>query len=219
MSSSDRLLRVKAPVAGLLAVLVSCGGGGSEASAEEVVALEVPDWDVSGIAVAPHPVKHPDGLFALDVPTAGGASVHSVTRQHSGALAGAALRMRFRVETAGEVWPRNFPGSPSSLSMFFQRPGDNLSGSGAFETYRWYAKFAQLTPIRAGEFVITAPFSGNWNAVLTSTRLTNPAAFSEALANMSGGRIGFVLGGGDGLAHGVRATAPTRIVVHEFGVT
>ena len=42
------------------------------------------------------------------------------------------------------------------------------------------------------------------------------AEFAEAIANAS--RIGFVLGGGDGLGHGVYATGPLRIVVTGFEV-
>ena len=48
------------------------------------------------------------------------------------------------------------------------------------------------------------------------TAATNPAEFAAALDGAS--RIGFVLGGGDGLGHGVYATGPLRLVVTDFSV-
>ena len=52
--------------------------------------------------------------------------------------------------------------------------------------------------------------------MMGGTAATNPAEFAAALANAS--RIGFVLGGGDGLGHGVYATGPLRLVVTGFEV-
>ena len=49
-----------------------------------------------------------------------------------------------------------------------------------------------------------------------SSRESNPSDFKSAIDNA--GRIGFVLGGGDGLGHGVFATGPARIVVTGFTV-
>ena len=74
-----------------------------------------------------------------------------------------------------------------------------------------------MTDPRTGELVMTAKLNDlRWGAVMGGTAATNPSEFAAALANAS--RIGFVLGGGDGLGHGVYATGPLRLVVTGFEV-
>jgi hypothetical protein len=102
------------------------------------------------------------------------------------------------------------------ITLYFQQAGDNWSGRGPFEGYRWYATFAQHSPITPGERVLVAPLNGNWTAVQTSSARTNPGAFRAALANAD--QVGFVLGGGDGVGHGVHATGPARLIVTDFRV-
>lgn len=102
------------------------------------------------------------------------------------------------------------------ITPYFQRSGDNWSGRGRFEAYRWYATFATHAPIRPGTNEIVAPLDGLWTAVETSSARTNPAAFQAALARAD--QVGFVLGGGDGYGHGVFATGPARLIVTDFRV-
>ncbi|MBA3729320.1 MAG: hypothetical protein H0W92_00715 [Sphingomonas sp.] len=45
---------------------------------------------------------------------------------------------------------------------------------------------------------------------------TNPMGFRSALANAD--EVGFVLGGGDGLGHGVFATGRARLIVTSFRI-
>ena len=97
-----------------------------------------------------------------------------------------------------------------------QREGDDWSGVGQYETYRWWASFKSQTPLIAGNYEIIAPFDQKWTAVQTSDALTNNTAFNDALLHAN--RVGFTLGGGDGLGHGVYATGNAKIVVTEFVV-
>ena len=145
-------------------------------------------------------------------------SVHYVTFRH-GSLAGKRrIVMRYRVEAAPgvRILPRTAPQSPSVITLYFQRGGDNWSGRGPFEAFRWYATFASQSPIVPGERVLVAPLSGNWTAVGRSSARSNPYAFRDALAEAD--QVGFVLGGGDGYGHGVFATGPARLVVTDFRV-
>ena len=138
---------------------------------------------------------------------------------HHGSLAGKhRIVMRYRVETApgARIVPRTDPNAPSIITLYFQQRGDNWSGRGPFETYRWYATFAKQMPISPGTHEIVAPFSGKWTAVMTSSSYSNPGGFRRALANAD--QVGFVLGGGDGFGHGVFATGPARIIVTDFRV-
>ena len=126
--------------------------------------------------------------------------------------------MRYRVEAApgAKIVPRTDPSGPSIITLYFQRRGDNWSGEGPFEAFRWYATFASQMPISPGSHQIVAPFSGRWTAVMTSNSYSNPYGFRDALANAD--QVGFVLGGGDGFGHGVFATGPARIVVTDFRI-
>ena len=167
-----------------------------------------------------HPLASAAGwVIDLPGPTNAAGSVHYVTMP-SGSLEGKTrVKMRYRVEAAPGVKlvPTKFPGAPSILTLYFQRRGDDWSARGGYEAYRWYASFARHTPIQpGGEHIIEARFDGNWTAVLKSSRANNPEGFEQALRGA--GRIGFVLGGGDGAGHGVYATGPARIVVTSFEV-
>ena len=166
-----------------------------------------------------HPQPHLDG-WSIDIPspTAAEGHVHYVTVP-TGSLAGktsVSLRCRLEMADGTRLCPVKSPDSPSLLTLYFQRKGDDWSMDGEYETYRWYASFGTRIDIRAGEYVLEARFDQNWTALQTSSRDNNLNAFNAALQNA--GRIGFVLGGGDGLGHGVFATAPARLVVTSFKV-
>lgn len=164
-----------------------------------------------------HPTPAPGGGLAIDLPQAPG-SVHYVTFRH-GSLAGKTrIVMRYRIDAAPgvRIVPRTAPHMSAMISLYFQRGGDNWSGRGPFEAYRWYATFASQSPLTPGEHELVAPLDGNWTAVMTSSARSNPAAFAAALA--SADQVGFVLGGGDGVGHGIFATGPARLVITYFRV-
>ena len=164
-----------------------------------------------------HPTPRPGGGWQIDLPRGPG-SVHYVTFPH-GSLAGKSrIVMRYRIEAdrGVRILASSDGTSPSILTAYFQRGGDNWSGRRNYETYRWYATFASHTPLGPGERVLVAPLSGNWTAVEASTARNNPRAFQAALANAD--QVGFVLGGGNGYGHGVYATGRARLIVTEFRV-
>jgi hypothetical protein len=164
-----------------------------------------------------HPSPTPGGGWQIELPRAPG-SVHYVTFRH-GSLAGKRrIVMRYRVEAdrGVRIAPSTSPRSPSILTLYFQRGGDDWSARGEYETYRWYSTFASHMPIVPGDHQIAAPLDGNWTAVLTSSAHRDPAAFREALAEAD--QVGFVLGGGDGYGHGVFATGRARLIVTDFRV-
>ena len=164
-----------------------------------------------------HPAPRRGGGWQIDLPRAPG-SVHYVTFRH-GPLAGRSrIVMRYRIEAdpGVRIIAASDGRSPSAITLYFQRGGDNWSGRGRFETYRWYATFATRTPILPGRYEMVAPFDGPWTAVETSSARTSPAAFRAALAGAD--QVGFVLGGGDGYGHGIFATGRARLIVTDFRV-
>ena len=163
-----------------------------------------------------HPSPGPGRGFQIALPGPGG-SLNYVTLRH-GSLAGKSrIVMRYRIEAAPgvQVVPRTDPRLPAQITLYFQRAGDNWTGRGPYEAYRWYATFATQTPT-PGVHQMVAPLSGNWTAVRSSSARSNPAGFRDALVNAA--EVGFVLGGGDGYGHGVFATGPARLVVTEFRI-
>ena len=210
----------------ILACLSACSGGDAKASERQAgLALDPQAWTIGPIIRgrnyspgAPlHPTPRRDGGWHIDLPRDPG-SVHYVTFGH-GSLAGKKrIVFRYRVEMApgAQIVPSTEPRGPSIITLYFQRSGDNWSGKGRFETYRWFATFASQMPITAGEHEIVAPLDANWTAIMTSTARSHPAEFREALA--AADQVGFVLGGGDGYGHGVFATGPVRLIVTRFNV-
>ena len=168
------------------------------------------------------PSVHPSGGWYFDIPspTAASGHVHYVTFRHGPLTGKTRLVLRYRLEMADGVQivpTKERPGTfPSILTMYFQRRGDNWSGSGKFEAYRWWATFASTIPLQAGEHELSVPLDGNWTAVQTSSATSNPQAFQDALRDAD--RVGFTFGGGDGYGHGVYATGSARFVVTSFQV-
>ena len=164
-----------------------------------------------------HPSPAPSGGLQIDVPRAPG-SIHYVTFRHGSLSGKQRIVMRYRIEEEPgvQIVPATAPHMPSIITLYFQRGGDDWSGRGRFETYRWYATFASQTPITPGAHEMVAPLSGNWTAVQSSSAQSNPAAFRAAIAEAD--QVGFVLGGGDGYGHGVFATGRARLIVTDFRV-
>ncbi len=168
------------------------------------------------------PSAHPGGGWYFDIPYPNkeAGHVHYVTFKHGSLSGKTRIVMRYRVEMAPGVQivptkerPNTFA---SILTMYFQRKGDNWTGRGPHETYRWWATFNYVSPIRAGEYELSVPLNGKWTAIQTSSASSNPSAFADAIREAD--RVGFTLGGGNGFGHGVYATGPARFVVTSFKV-
>lgn len=126
---------------------------------------------------------------------------HYVTRA-TAPLTGKTIRLRYRLEGNVEGLKCN----PATISLHFQRKGDDWSGKGAKEAYRWWSA---TQPLQQGEHELVA---GKWTAVQGSNSDDQAEAFRDALANAE--RVGFTFGDCTGLGHGVKGQA--RFTVLEF---
>jgi hypothetical protein len=221
---ADTML-VRAAILAPFAFLAGCGDA-AQASADPGARLPVPAaaWQIGPIirgrnyskGVPLHPTPRRGGGFQVDLPSAPG-SVHYVTFRHGPLTGKRRIVMRYRVESDPGVrfLAASDGKSPPLITLYFQRGGDNWSGRGRFESYRWYATFATQS-VTPGDHVMAAPLDAAWTAVETSNARTSPTAFRAALAGAD--QAGFVLGGGDGYGHGVFATGRARLIVTEFRV-
>lgn len=167
--------------------------------------------------VPPHPIAGPGRSWWVPIP-GGSGSLNALTMAARPLSGARRIVLTYRIEAAPGVTigARSAPGAPALVTMYLQRRGDNWSARGPFETYRWYAGFATQTVTPNVTRTIVAPLSGNWTAIERSSARTSPAAFRAALADPQA--IGFVLGGGDGLGHGIVADGPARLVVTDFRI-
>ncbi|MCA1653044.1 MAG: hypothetical protein ABR588_09665 [Sphingomicrobium sp.] len=166
-----------------------------------------------------HPLSDPAGwVINIPQPDSNAGHVNYVTTRY-GSLSGKkriVLNFRIEADPSVKIVPTDSPDAPSILTIYFQRRGDDWSGSGIYEAFRWWATSRSLSPLTPGEYQITAQLDEPWSAVQTSTTLNNQPSFQSALADAD--RVGFTFGGGSGYGHGVYATGPTRFVVTNFRV-
>jgi hypothetical protein len=98
--------------------------------------------------------------------------------------------------------PDNVCDAPATVRLFFQRQGDDMSGQGQYEFYRWWSDqaFYVLGP---GTITLTGDLTdpSQWSSVYGRHGDENPTMFRDALANV--GNLGFTFGGGCFYGHGV----------------
>lgn len=160
------------------------------------------------------PDARPSGT-SFEIPQTG--SINYVT-QPTGSLAGKQrITLRYKVEMAEgvRIYPPSMPDGQASITLYFQRKGDDWSGQNLMNFYRWYATGNFHAPITAGEHTLTASLTDDlWTAINYGDSTT--PRFTEALKDAS--RVGFVLGGGTGFGHGVTATGPATFTILDYRI-
>jgi len=163
-----------------------------------------------GMPAQPSPAR--DGV-TFDFPLAGSGQIDAMTTV-VGPLAGARqITLRYRISAARgtRFVADESPGEPATVSLYFQRRGDNWSARGRYGSYRWYVPVRAVIPLDAGEHSVTVRFDepwGNVNGVLNSQ---DPAGYQAALAETS--RLGIAFGSLGLRSHGVYATGPARFTL------
>ena len=168
-----------------------------------------------GMPLSPTPARRG---WSFDFPTADTGHVHYLTFRHGPLTGKNRIVMRYRIDAprGTRFVPQQWPQQTALVSLYFQRSGDNWSGRGRFDGYRWYAPFSTAVPLSPGEHVLSVPLDNAWGGVNTFMAATHPQQFQDALDNAD--RVGFVLGSVNGRGHGVYATAPARFTVLSFQV-
>jgi len=114
--------------------------------------------------------------------------VHYVVR--SGA-ARSSIGMTFTISGNGTIVPTQ--GNPPALvRLYFQRAGDDMSGAGQYEFYRWWS--TDSIELKAGDFTLAVPLTPErWSSVYGKHGDVVPAQFQAAVGGMQ--TLGFTFGG------------------------
>lgn len=174
-------------------LLAACGGGGSSPSPPSVQP-SISGWTQffgSNVVVQ-------GGSF--DFPATPGSVHYIVEPAHP--LLGQTIVLIFQITGNGTLMPDPSDVSsvdtlPATLHLFLWEKGDNLTGQGAYETYReWSAR----TVIGPGTFTVSAQLDpSQWTGVFGQT--PSAAAFQQLLNNCYG--VGFTFGGASFAGHGL----------------
>jgi hypothetical protein len=213
----------------ILGAMVAAAAGGGLALRSGASAQPANAWEIGpvirgrnhsvGMPPAPAPAARGGWSFDFPYPNERAGHVHYLTTRTGSLLGRSRIVMRYRIDAApgAVLTPRESPGSPATLTLYFQRRGDNWSGRRHYEHYRWYASHPNRVPLSAGEHEVSLTLEArNWKSLGAATGDRTQAEFRDALAEAD--RVGFVLGGGGSAGHGVYATGPARFTLISFRI-
>lgn len=180
----------------LLLVLAGCGDS-NKAAAQ--------GWEIRYSKGAKLNIPMQGQEFSFNLPLFPG-SVHYITKPVTLA-AGSAASASFTITTSGDpvfdyhTAANNICDRPAAVRLFLQRQGDDMSGKGQFEFYRWWSNAG--TVLKEGSVTVSVPLQpALWTSVFGKTGDVNHAAFAAAAAHL--GHVGVTFGGGCFYGHGVR---------------
>jgi len=195
--------------------------------------LSAQTWNIQYSPGMPaHPIPA-DGGWYFDFPAArcGGAdvcSVHYVTTPVKMSVRpNTQVEAIFQITTTGtpvfnyQLNPNNTCDYPAHARLYLQRMGDDLSGQGEYEFYRWFSNEVAYQ-LAAGSSRLTAALTpGQWTSVFGKKGDYDVAAtalFAQALQLL--GNVGLVFGGGCFYGHGVNVSGGTaRFTLNHYSIT
>ena len=171
-----------------------------------------------GMPLQPQP---PGTGWQFDFPggSAAAGHVHYVTFRPGPISSKSRILVRYRVgaRKGTRFVPQESPDLRGTVSLYFQRRGDNWSAKGRYEHFRWYAPNATVREIAPGEHEISVRLDDpDWISVLGRTSGANPGSLETTLTNID--RMGLVFGSTAARGHGVYATAPARFTLLSFRI-
>jgi hypothetical protein len=135
-------------------------------------------------------------------------AVGYLTTNQRPASAADSIRAAISVETAGSPFfvfrTEDFNTCPgqATVRLYFQRRGDDMSGAGQYEFYRWWSNPVGYELANGSvELVGNLADASGWTSVFGRTGSEHEADFRAALADI--GSVGFTFGGGCFFGHGV----------------
>jgi len=189
-------------------------------------------WNIQySPGMSPHPIAVAGGwYFDFPAPSCGSAEVCSVhyvsTPVRMPVTTSGHVNALFQITTTGSpvfnyrLNPGNTCDYPAHTRFYLQRAGDDLSGRGKYEFYRWFSN-EMAYELATGSANLTAALSPDqWTSVFGKKGDHDTAAnvgFVQALQNLA--NVGFVFGGGCYYGHGVNVSGGTaRFSLQEYSI-
>lgn len=111
------------------------------------------------------------------------------------------------------------PGFPGAVRLFIQRAGDDFSGAGQFQQYRYWSARA-VRELAPGSHALRAMIDpAQWTDIYGKSGSDYPERFRQALQNAA--RVGITFGGGCFYGHGVfnaDSNSTARFTIDAFSV-
>lgn len=172
-----------------------------------------------GMPMAPVPTRS-GWYFDFPQSTRADGHVHYVTVRPGQIANKSRVIVRYRVTIAkgARFVAQEHPDQPATVSLHFQRYGDNWSGKGRYAAFRWYAPEHSVQRIAPGTHEMIVDLDDpQWVSVWGTTRGADEnEQYRAALEDAS--RIGLVFGSAGARGHGVYATGPARFELLSFEV-
>lgn len=164
------------------------------------------------VGMPAQPSPGPGGTLMMNFPSAGG-EVDALTTGLGTLEDARQVTLHYRIDAprgtrfiAAEV-----PGEPATVSLYFQRAGDNWTAKGRYASYRWYAPARGVMPLSPGEHSVTLRLDERWTNVQGVPNGDVPQEYAEALRHAA--RIGIAFGSPSRRSHGIYATGPARFTL------
>lgn len=153
------------------------------------------------------------GNYYFDFPSQDG--VHYVVKPAPKLDMGSVVKLEFNVSGSGTVLP--VQGDTAWVTLFMQRRGDNLSGSGPYQQYRYWGAKARLA---SGDGSMSCTLTPDqWSDVFGSNGMEHQTEFADCVANAE--MIGFTFGdpGAGATGHGAYSNGGNRFTLKSFTIT
>lgn len=171
-----------------------------------------------GMPLQPTPTRN-GWTFDFPFPDRDAGHVHYVTFQPESLVGKSRIKVRYRVSAAPSTRfvPQEHTNLAGTVSLFFQRRGDNWTARGRYNYFRWYAPGHSVQEIAPGIHEMTVRLDDpKWSPVMGGEAIDHQHSFRAALADPV--QIGLVFGSTAARGHGVFTTAPARFELLSFQV-
>lgn len=165
-----------------------------------------------------HPRPGPNGSLQVDFPRQGRGEMDAMTIGVRPLAGAKQITLRYRIDAARgtRFVATETPEQAATVSLYFQRAGDNWSGKGRYMSYRWYVPARAVIPLSPGTHEVTVKFDEAWTNVHGRSNRADPSGFEAALRNTS--RLGLAFGSRSRRSHGVAATGQARFTLLDLNI-
>lgn len=162
-----------------------------------------------GMPATPEPSR--EGGVSFEFPQRG--EVDAMTTSMGPLIGAREVTFQYRIDAAhgAKFISAETPDQTATISLYFQRNGDNWTARGRYASYRWYSPPRAVVPLTPGTYEVRVRFDEAWTNVNGLPNSQDPEGFVSALKDT--GKVGIAFGTSSARSHGVYATGPARFTL------